>query len=324
MEAAKEREGDVEMARGGKCLKTGVFSRWKPDWCEASAHFEKAATLFRAARAMDKAMDAFARASEAHANLDSAFMAGKHLESAAIIARDIVKDQSKAATFFENASRVHLEAANVDAAAEALSKGGRAVEQQNPSRGCEMLIRACDLFDDVEEQNSRVNAVETIKTVCTALKQMQRSPHARASPLLQAVSYLIRTANEKTRGSQLRRAAELLEKQAALHAMLDSPHNVARCELSVVVVRLAADDFEGAIDSHERAVAIPGGYAASDDAFAATALFDAYASQNEEALKACTSNQIYNFLENQVSTYAATSCRDFTCCLLNHVPRPSV
>jgi len=205
------------------------------------------------------------------------------MESAATLARDAAKDPSQAATFFEKASEIHLGAANVDAAAEALSKAARAVEQHDAARGAALLTRACELFAEEEEQARLLSAVEIFKT---------------------AVSYLIRTADGASRTPQLARAAALLEQQAALHARLASPHGVARCELSAVVVRLAADDYEGALASHERAASTPQGYAASDESFAASALLDAYARQSDEALKAAVGGQMFNFLENQVTRLA--------------------
>ena len=114
IEQRKEKEGDAELAQAAKCLKTGLMSRWKPDWESAAAHFEKAASCFRVAKAYPKAIEAFVKASEAHTNIDSDFMAAKHLETGAVIARDSSKDPAQAATFFEMASKIQLEATRTE------------------------------------------------------------------------------------------------------------------------------------------------------------------------------------------------------------------
>ena len=186
MEARKQKEGEDAMAAGAKCMKTGMFSRWKPDWDAASVHYEKAATAFRVAKALPQAMDAYVKASECHRNLDSNFYAAKHLETAGLIARDNAKEPAKAATFYEMASTIHTEQGNLDCAGEALSKGARAVEEEDPARGATLFMKACDLYDDEEEAARLLAAVETFK---------------------QAVSFLLRTKH-------LTQAAATLQKQA--------------------------------------------------------------------------------------------------------------
>jgi hypothetical protein len=54
------------------------------------------------------------------------------------------------------------------------------------------------------------------------------------------------------RTAQLAQAAALLRKQAAVHTRLQQQHGVARAELSLVVVTLAADDFDGAARGSHR------------------------------------------------------------------------
>ena len=75
----------------------------------------------------------------------------------------------------------------------------------------------------------------------------------------QAVSYMLRTG-------QLAAAAALLQKQMGVHHRLQQPHGVARAALSLVVVGLASDDFDGAEAAHHAALERGDGYAGSDEA----------------------------------------------------------
>ena len=59
------------------------------------------------------------------------------------------------------------------------------------------------------------------------------------------------------RTAQLSQAAALLRKQAAVHTRLQQQHGVARAELSLVVVTLAADDFDGAARGSHRGANCP-------------------------------------------------------------------
>ena len=51
MEQRKLAEGEKHMVAAAKCLKTRPFGRWKVDWEEAAAEYDKAATAFKVAKA---------------------------------------------------------------------------------------------------------------------------------------------------------------------------------------------------------------------------------------------------------------------------------
>jgi len=276
MEERKRAEGEKLMAAGAKCEKTSLFSRWKADWDTAASEYEKAATCFRVAKAMPRAIDAYVKASEAHSNLDNGyFMAAKHLETAAFICRDL-KQMDRAAGLYEHASRLHQEDGRVDAAAESLCKGARVLEELDGPRGAALLVRACGLFDDEEDERILRGSVETLK---------------------QAVSFLLRAGRHAD-------AAAILRKQSELHARLQQPHGVARVQLSLLVVLLGADDFEAAHSSYEAALVGADGFATADEAVVAERLINAYTAQSEEGVAACVKEQIFNHLENQVTRVA--------------------
>lgn len=165
MESRKLKEGEEELAAGAKCLKTSMLSRWKPNWDEASTHFEKAANAFRVAKALPQAMEALVKASECHRNLGSNFDAARHLEAAGQIARDNAKDAAKAATFYEMASALYIEQGNVDAAGQAFVKAAKAVEEQDPCRGASIVAKGCGMYDDEEDPARLLSAIDVFKQV---------------------------------------------------------------------------------------------------------------------------------------------------------------
>mmetsp|Transcript_22755 Transcript_22755/g.47826 ORF Transcript_22755/g.47826 Transcript_22755/m.47826 type:complete len:339 (+) Transcript_22755:138-1154(+) len=276
MEARKLQEAESAMAAGAKCEKTGMFSRWKPDWEGAAAEYEKAATSFRVAKAPDRAVEAFIKASNAHTKMDAGtFMAAKHLESAAFILRD-QKNASKSSDLYEGAAQLHQEEGRIDQAAEALVKAARVVEEQDGQRAATQMLRACSLLEDEEDERILRVGVDTFK---------------------QATASLIRA-------SRLHDAASVLQKQAKVHELLQQPHGVARCELSCAVVFLAADAFDSAQTRYDWALQHSGGFAASEEAEAVERLLHAYTSQDEGALQACVSGNIYTHLENRVTHLA--------------------
>ncbi len=280
MEARKIAEAEAELASAAKCLKTSMFGRWKPDHEAAASHYEKAATAFRVGKAMPRAVEAYVKSSAEHEEFDSLFMAAKHLESAAVLERDSMKQPDRAVELFERASKLHQLDGRTDAAAEALSKAGRAMEPTDARRAAELMVGACGLFDGEEELPRLLGSIETYK---------------------QAVNLLLR-------GGQPAAAAPLLQKQAQVHVRVQQPHAVARCELSAVVIFLAADDYERASASSSAAQLRADGFSGSEEAIGASDLLEAYAQQSEEAVAEVIERQVFSFLENQV-VHAARALR---------------
>ena len=195
----------------------------------------------------------------------------KHLESAGFLARDL-KEAAQSAKLYEQAALFHLQDGRRDNAGEAYCKAARVLEGVDDARAAALLEEACGLPDDEDEVGKLAAFVEVFKT---------------------AVALLLRTGQPGA-------AAPLLRQQAALHARLQQPHAVARCELSAVVALLAADDFQSARDGAAAAQMRGDGFAGSDEADAADALVGAFAAQSDEALAACVGGQTFTFLENQV------------------------
>lgn len=194
------------------------------DWDAAAAEYERAATGFKVAKENARAMEAFEKAADAQGHLSAGeFMAAKHLESAAFLALEL-KREADAASLYDQAATVHLSVARVESAAAALIKAAKALEASDAARSAETAARACELFDELEDE----------------FKLRQGSDSIRA-----AVNVLCR----------LRKVAEAtlaLKTQAVVFARLAQPHGVARCELSLLILRLFNDDFEGASAGYEQ------------------------------------------------------------------------
>jgi len=278
MEARKKAEAEAAMIAGAKCLKTSMLGRWKPDWELAAVEYEKAAVAFRVAKAMPQAIGAFTKLAEAHEKSNSLFAAAKHFETAALLAKDL-KQTEHAAQLYEKSSALHVEDGRVDDAASALVKGARAVEAESAQRGSDLMLAACDLFDDADlSQVQELASLDTYKA---------------------AVQYLLRS-------KQYARAATLLRRQALMHVRVDQPHGVAVCELSRVVVLLKGNDYEAAAAGCDEAQARGDGFGGNDEAFSALELLDAYARQDAEAVAAVLSQSAFSYLDNAVSLLAKT------------------
>ena len=181
LEDRKAEEGHAALKEGKKMLKTSVFGRWKPDFEGAAGSFERAATCFKIAKAPTEAIAAYKEASECLTRLESGFMAAKHLESAGFIAREI-KDALQAAALYEQAAELHRMDGRIDNAAEAFGKGALAVEEADIARGGEMMVAACALYDDEEDEPRLLGSIEVFKKVLLHCLNSRRCFDWRGSP----------------------------------------------------------------------------------------------------------------------------------------------
>ena len=83
--------------------------------------------------------------------------------------------------------------------------------------------------------------------------------------MLQSLDYYKAAVIFLVRAKRLKKAAELLRRQALVHVQATQPHGVARCELSAVVLLLAADDYEGAYEACEDAQMRGDGFGGTDE-----------------------------------------------------------
>ena len=278
----KIAEGEKALLDAAKLLKKSWFS--KPDPEAAAAEYEKAATCFRVAKAVPRAIDAFSKASEMHDKFDSSYMAAKHLETAAFLAGSGgLNDALQSAELYEKASVIHQVGGRLENAAEGLGKAARGLEGVDDARAGTLATSACELYDDPD-----VIADASEMRVLASLEAYKL-----AVPLL-------------LRAKRFAAAGALLRKQATVHAhpKCAQPHNVARCELAAVVAFLHADDFASAADGMEAACARGDGFAGSEEAEAAEELLGAFTSQSEDAVVACVGRGLFGFLDNQIALVA--------------------
>jgi len=210
MEKRKQAEAEAALSDAAKCERSGWLK--SRDLDGAASAYERAATLFRVARAYPQAIEAYMKAADAQQALESAAAAARLLESAAVLAKDNLKAEANAAALYERASELHLGVLSLDRAAAALCKAARTIEGSDTPRACALMLRACSLFDDGEEEAQLRHSADTFGA---------------------AVALLLRAGRRSE-------TAALLRRQVLVYARLRRTHDVARSELSAVIINLAA------------------------------------------------------------------------------------
>ena len=284
----KIAEAEAAFASGMKAEKAGVSCGFwgrmvgggSVDWDLAAADYERAATGFKVAKEHSRAIDAFERAAHAQGNLsEGEFMASKHLESAAFLALEL-KRHAAAASLYEQSATVHLTVCRIDSAAAALIKAAKALEASDGAQAAEVASRACELLNDLDDEPKLRQGVESIRSAINLLIRLRKLPQACAA----------------------------FETQAAVCAQLAQPHGVARAELSLLLLRLFADDFEGASNGYERALREREAdeFAARDEAALAERILSGFRAQDEKALAGALGDPLIHQLEMEAARLART------------------
>eukprot|EP00884_Botryococcus_braunii_P003843 jgi/Botrbrau1/1345/Bobra.0063s0056.1 len=241
--------------------------RFRPDWALATPLFERAAIAYKHVKQFDKARRAFEKAALGSERQDSQWHAAKHLEQAAEVAKQ-AGDWDNCADLSKQAAVHYSEVGKSQAAAEALAKAARALEEHRPLVSCGLYKEALEV---VEADGRESLAHDTYR---------------------QAIGCFIRHG-------QYPDAANLLLRFAVTCDASGANTSVCRAYLGTVVVLLYAKDVAGAWAAHRDALEV-GAYGSSQQARAAEDLFDAYRSGDAEAIRAVAMGPIFGDLDNQV------------------------
>jgi tetratricopeptide (TPR) repeat protein len=156
-------EGDKLFEKGDSYTKR-TFTRWSPDWGEASVHFEKAATKYRAAGQTYQARLARAliRAAEAYENLNSLNSSAKCLTQALKILVTLNDEElrTEAAQLCKKAANLYQANGQPDKAAQTLVQGAGFFGKQDAKVALKYYMEALTIY---AEESREALAHDTYK-----------------------------------------------------------------------------------------------------------------------------------------------------------------
>lgn len=197
------------------------------------------------------------------------YMSARHLETAAACAKDSgTASGEEVGALYRRAAALYSQASRPQAAAEALARGGKAVDGLDSSLSVELFLEACALF---EEEGKDVYAMDTYRAAEAAMIKTEK--------LGEAVTVFLRHAGACDR--------------VGSHASL------ARCYLSAVIVYLTMCDPVGAEHGYHDFMEVDS-FEKSEEARAAWELLDAYQQGDVAALKKVTARGVFTGLEQCV------------------------
>ncbi|KAL0076580.1 soluble NSF attachment protein [Phycomyces blakesleeanus] len=272
MEAQRIRDGVKFMQEGDKASSKGLFR--KPDWDVAAGCYERAATSFKIAKSYDQAVQAYAKTSEAFFKAGANHLAGKAMESAALILTQNLGQPQRAAEAYQQASDLFMTQGSIDRAAEQLEKAGRAMETTDINAAIEMYSAACTLYE--QEDRGRF-AIDVFK---------------------KAISLLIKS-------KKYEKAIDMLQRQSVILQKMVSRSHLHKANLSILILILAiGDEVEAGKQFH--IMCSDSGFSQSEEAEICQALLQAYEEGDQELMEQTVRRQHVNFLDNEVARLART------------------
>ncbi|KAI9029728.1 soluble NSF attachment protein [Phycomyces nitens] len=272
MEAQRIRDGVKLMQEGDKASSKGLFR--KPDWDVAAGCYERAATSFKIAKSYDQAVQAYAKTSEAFFKAGANHLAGKAMESAALILTQNLGQPQRAAEAYQQASDLFMTQGSIDRAAEQLEKAGRAMETTDINAAIEMYSAACALYE--QEDRGRF-AIDVFK---------------------KAISLLIKS-------KKYEKAIDMLQRQTVILQKMTSRSHLHKANLSILIIILAiGDEVEAGKQFH--IMCSDSGFSQSEEADICQALLQAYEEGDQELMEQTVRRQHVSFLDNEVARLART------------------
>eukprot|EP00163_Fabomonas_tropica_P022003 TRINITY_DN3835_c0_g1_i3.p1 TRINITY_DN3835_c0_g1~~TRINITY_DN3835_c0_g1_i3.p1 ORF type:complete len:289 (+),score=62.18 TRINITY_DN3835_c0_g1_i3:117-983(+) len=271
------RQAELKVREGNTLLKKGVgltkktLTRWKPDWDNAAQAFEQAATCFKNGKAWDKAVEASRQGSNAHYKCENLYASARMMENAGTMCREI-PDFDLMVKSYQEASMIYRESGNGSKAAEMLSKAGTNITDADPAKAVELLLSATEIYIEEEKE---IYSNDTFK---------------RAIALM-------------CRNEMWDKAIETLQTQAKIYEKLDSIPNQHKAYLSIIVLYLHQNDYEGADRAFQEFLSNTG-FTQSEEGKVGIELLDAWEKRDPEAVEECVKKQTFNFLDNQISRIA--------------------
>lgn len=257
--AGKLEEAEKLMKKANKLWAPSILDlRMRPDWEAAAPLYEKAAVAYKQCGQLEKSRAAYERAAMSQDKLGSTWHAAKHLESASQISRDL-GDWKQVADFTRQAANSFAQAGRPTAGADTLARGAKQLEDASPSDAHALYEEALEMYE-VDGKQGQAGDVFRQATAC-----------------------LVRSGKFTDAAAMLMRFGEACDSVGARNSQ-------CKAYLGASVVLLYAQQPKEAWQSFQDTMGVDA-YTNSDEAFAADALFSAYAGGSAEQVKAVVQNK---------------------------------
>jgi len=271
MEEKRLREGAALLAEAEQAMKTSLL-KWKPDYDNAAVAYGKAATCFKNAKSLEKAKDCQLKSAECHRKNGDKFHAGKALEQAALIYRDL-KDYEKTADLGDEAAQNFREANVPDTAVHTLDKIAKTVEVYTPARAVQLYLKAAEIVD-LDDRNR------------------------------QAIEYLGKAARLLVRQQQYEEALKIISREIDSHMAIEAYTYVYKLVAVRTLIYLTIGDYLTAERECRKGLTTFPGFGDSEEAIVTEQLLEAYDQGDKEVATQILNSQKFKYLDNEYAKLA--------------------
>lgn len=205
----KIEEALAHVREAEKSLKTSLL-KWKPDYDVAADEYNAAATCYKTAKQYTQCRECLLKAVENYKLNRSFFSAGKCLDQAALISKEL-GDMESIFTLCQRAACMYREHGIPDTAALSLEKGAKIIENQLPEKALTMFEHAVDIV--ITEDRPR-----------------------------QAAEYQSRVSRLNVKMQKYDAATDAIRREICYHQAGENPHAIGRLTVALVLVQLARGD----------------------------------------------------------------------------------
>lgn len=205
----KIEEGLERIKVAEKSLKTTLL-KWRPDYDVAADEYTKAAICFRLGKYYEQCKDCHLKAADCHKQNRSLFHAARSLEQAILVCKEM-GDQRSITELAERACTWYQQQGSSDAAAQALAKAAKIIEQGQPEQALRLFQRAADVVSIEDDARQGAEYVSKIARILVKLKMFDQ-------------------------------AADSIRREIGLHQLSENLPAIGRLAVALVLVQLARGD----------------------------------------------------------------------------------
>ncbi|XP_045458261.1 gamma-soluble NSF attachment protein-like [Melitaea cinxia] len=171
--SAKLNEAQEHCKAAEKFLKTSLL-KWKPDFDSAADEYSQAAQCYRIARDLQKSKECHLKASELYKKNRAFFHAGKAIENAIIVSKELTPPEELYSLGCESSS-LYQQHGSGDSGANVLDKVAKIIEERAPELAVKLYQQAADVSSS---ESSQHQGSEYISKSSRILVKLQRYDEA--------------------------------------------------------------------------------------------------------------------------------------------------
>ncbi|KAJ3021007.1 UNVERIFIED_CONTAM: hypothetical protein HDU68_009873 [Siphonaria sp. JEL0065] len=279
------------MNQGGKYLdKKSFFGKATPDYDSARPLFEQAgiplplfislftwyllALQFKAAKATDYAVEAYLKAADCYKKQDALFLAGKQVESAALLVQQQSKDMEQSAKLFKQASDLFIMYGSGEKGAECVEKAAKSLETVNIELAHSYYIDAISIYESEDKPRSGIDTIGRF------------------------ISFLVRNKSWVP-------AVEYSDRLVQIYRKLDNHPSFNKQALTTTLIVLLSGD---SVDARKKLIAYEDfqGFYDSDEGEICHHLVEAFETYDDELLANVLKRPNIRYLDNEIAKASQT------------------